>query len=159
MRYRSILAPVILLLALIQTSIAQVVPPGEQGTSPQAADKPGAIKGRVVAADTGAGLRRARVMLRGSESRPGMNPQTSQTNENGEYEIKDVKPGRYTLDGDEERLCLPDLWTKINRYDVGHDVAHARHAAHRPSGRNIEPGELSDDPRRSGGGADHRSKQ
>ena len=93
----SILAPVILLLAFIQNSIAQVVPPGEQGASPQAADKPGAIKGRVVAADTGAGLRRARVMLRGSESRPGTNPQTSQTNENGEYEIKDVKPGRYTL--------------------------------------------------------------
>jgi hypothetical protein len=92
-----ILAPVILLLAFIQNSIAQVVPPGEQGASPQAADKPGAIKGRVVAADTGAGLRRARVMLRGSESRPGTNPQTSQTNENGEYEIKDVKPGRYTL--------------------------------------------------------------
>ena len=93
----SILAPVILLLAFRQNSIAQVVPPGEQGASPQAADKPGAIKGRVVAADTGAGLRRARVMLRGSESRPGTNPQTSQTNENGEYEIKDVKPGRYTL--------------------------------------------------------------
>jgi len=93
----SILAPVILLLAFIQNSIAQVVPPGEQGASPQAADKPGAIKGRVVAADTGAGLRRARVMLRGSDSRPGTNPQTSQTNENGEYEIKDVKPGRYTL--------------------------------------------------------------
>ena len=51
----------------------------------------------MVAADTGAGLRRARVMLRGSESRPGTNPQTSQTNENGEYEVKDVKPGRYTL--------------------------------------------------------------
>jgi protocatechuate 3,4-dioxygenase beta subunit len=93
----SILALVILLLTLTQNSIAQVVPPGEQGASPQAADKPGAIKGRVVAADTGAGLRRARVMLRGSESRPGTNPQTSQTNENGEYEIKDVKPGRYTL--------------------------------------------------------------
>jgi hypothetical protein len=94
----SVLAPVILLLAFMQNSIAQVVPPGEQGASPpQAADKPGAIKGRVVAADTGAGLRRARVMLRGSESRPGTNPQTSQTNENGEYEVKDVKPGRYTL--------------------------------------------------------------
>jgi hypothetical protein len=79
MVHRSILAPVILLLALIQTSIAQVVPP-EQGAPPQAADKPGAIKGRVVAADTGAGLSRARVMLRGSESRPGTNPQTSQTN-------------------------------------------------------------------------------
>jgi len=99
MVHRSALAPVILLWVLSLTSVAQpqVSPPGEQTGSPQAADKPGAIKGRVVAVDTGAGLRRARVMLRGSESRPGMNPQTSQTNENGDYEIKDVKPGRYTL--------------------------------------------------------------
>ncbi len=102
MHHRFILAPVVLFLVLALTSIAQQqvspAPPGQQAGSPQAAtEKPGAIKGRVTAADTGAGLRRARVMLRGSESRPNMNPQTSQTNENGEYEIKDVKPGRYTL--------------------------------------------------------------
>ena len=97
MVHRSILAAVVLLLALPSMAQQQGSPPSEQTGSPQAADKPGAIKGRVVAADTGAGLRRARVMLRGSESRPGMNPQTSQTNENGDYEIKEVKPGRYTL--------------------------------------------------------------
>jgi Carboxypeptidase regulatory-like domain len=99
MHHRSILASVVLFLVPALGLIAQqqISPPGAQTGPPQAADKPGAIRGRVVAADTGAGLRRARVMLRGSESRPGMNPQTSQTNENGEYEIKDVKPGRYTL--------------------------------------------------------------
>ena len=97
MVHRSILAAAVLLLALPSMAQQQGSPPSEQTGSPQAADKPGAIKGRVVAADTGAGLRRARVMLRGSESRPGMNPQTSQTNENGDYEIKEVKPGRYTL--------------------------------------------------------------
>jgi len=99
MHPRSILASVFLMLISAWPAIAQqqVPPPSETSGSPQAADKPGAIRGRVVAADTGAGLRRARVMLRGSESRPGANPQTSQTNENGEYEIKDVKPGRYTL--------------------------------------------------------------
>jgi len=96
MVHHSILASLLLLLALTQTSIAQALP-GDQAGPSQAADKPGAIKGRVVAADTGAGLRRARVTLRGSEARPGSNPQTSQTNEDGEYEIKDVKPGRYTL--------------------------------------------------------------
>src|SRR5262245_35952632 len=85
------------ILALASTAQPQASRSGEQTSVPQAADKPGAIKGRVVAADTGAGLRRARVMLRGSESRPGMNPQTSQTNESGEYEIRDVKAGRYTL--------------------------------------------------------------
>jgi len=60
MHHRSILAPVVLLLVSASTSIArqQVSPPGEQVGSPQAADKPGAIKGRVTAADTGAGLRR-----------------------------------------------------------------------------------------------------
>ncbi len=99
MQRRSILVSVFLILICALPAIAQqqVAPPGEATGSPQAADKPGAIRGRVVAADTGAGLRRARVMLRGSESRPGTNPQTSQTNENGDYEIKDVKPGRYTL--------------------------------------------------------------
>src|SRR5215510_11583874 len=77
----------------------QPVAPGssEQAGPQQAADKPGIIKGRVIAADTGVGLRRARVTLRGSEARPGSNPQASQTNENGEYELKDVKAGRYTL--------------------------------------------------------------
>ena len=99
MRRRSILVSVFLVVTFALPSMAQqqVSPPGESTGSPQAADKPGTIKGRVVAADTGAGLRRAQVMLRGSESRPGMNPQTSQTNENGDYEIKDVKPGRYSL--------------------------------------------------------------
>ena len=99
MQRRSILVSVFLILICALPAIAQqqVAPPNEATGSPNAADKPGAIRGRVVAADTGAGLRRARVMLRGSESRPGANPQTSQTNENGEYEIKDVKPGRYTL--------------------------------------------------------------
>ncbi len=99
MRRRSTLVSVFLVVTFALPSMAQqqVSPPGESTGSPQAADKPGAIRGRVVAADTGAGLRRARVMLRGSESRPSMNPQTSQTNENGEYEIKDVKPGRYSL--------------------------------------------------------------
>ena len=99
MQRRSILVSVFLILICALPAIAQqqVAPPNEATGSPQAADKPGAIRGRVVAADTGAGLRRARVMLRGSESRPGANPQTSQTNENGDYEIKDVKPGRYTL--------------------------------------------------------------
>jgi hypothetical protein len=103
MHHHSIVAPVVLLLllspALISPQEVSPTPLGQQAGSPQAAaaEKPGAIKGRVTAADTGAGLRRARVMLRASESRPSMNPQTSQTNENGEYEIKDVKPGRYTL--------------------------------------------------------------
>ena len=99
MHPRSILvsAFLILIAALFAIAQQQVSPPSESTGSPQANEKPGAIRGRVVAADTGAGLRRARVMLRGSESRPSMNPQTSQTNENGEYEIKDVKPGRYSL--------------------------------------------------------------
>ncbi|MCI0624668.1 MAG: carboxypeptidase-like regulatory domain-containing protein [Acidobacteria bacterium] len=102
MRRRFILVLGTLVLALARpTAAQQQAPPassGQQAGAPQAgADKPGAIKGRVVAADTGSGLRRVRVMLQGSESRPGTNPQTSQTNENGEYEIKEVKPGRYTL--------------------------------------------------------------
>jgi carboxypeptidase family protein len=101
MRHLSTAVLVFLLLTLSSALVAQQpVAPGassEQAGPQQAADKPGAIRGRVIAADTGAGLRRARVTLRGSETRPGSNPQASQTNENGDYELKDVKPGRYTL--------------------------------------------------------------
>ena len=74
MVHRSILAAVALLLVLVLTSLAQQqvspVPRGQPARSPQAAaEKPGAIKGCVTAADTSAGLRRARVMLSVSESR------------------------------------------------------------------------------------------
>lgn len=51
----------------------------------------------MTAADTGAGLRRARVMFWALESRQAGLPQTGQTNENGEYEIRDLKPGQYSL--------------------------------------------------------------
>ena len=74
MVHRSMLASVALLLVLVLTSLAQQqvspVPRGQPAGSPQAAaEKPGEIKGCVTAADTGAGLRRARVMLSASESR------------------------------------------------------------------------------------------
>jgi Carboxypeptidase regulatory-like domain len=77
----------------------QPIPPPSQEPRTAQAEKPGMVRGRVTAADTGAGLRRARVMLRATDSRPGPGtlPLSAQTNENGEYEIKEVKPGRYSV--------------------------------------------------------------
>ena len=88
-----------------------------------------------------------------------MNPQTSQTNENGEYEIKDVKPGRYTLMVMRNGYVSQTYGQKSTDLMSPNDVAHPRHAAHRPGGRDSQPGKLSDDPRRRGGGADYRSEQ
>jgi hypothetical protein len=57
-------------------------------------NKPGTIRGRVTAADTGRPLRRARIMLRfaDTEARPLIGPGT---NSEGRYELKDVPPGTY----------------------------------------------------------------
>ncbi len=69
----------------------------QKGAAQPGSEKPGGIRGRVTAADTATGLRRARVMLRALESRQAGIPQTAQTNENGEYEIRELKPGQYSL--------------------------------------------------------------
>ena len=65
--------------------------------APAATDKPKAtasVRGRITAADTGRGLRRAQVSLGGSDL-----PQrrTASTNTRGEYEIRDLPAGRYTV--------------------------------------------------------------
>ena len=65
-------------------------------TPPSAAQdtKPGIIRGRVTAADTGRPLRRARISLHtaNSQARPLIGPGT---NSDGRFELKDVPPGTY----------------------------------------------------------------
>ena len=59
-----------------------------------AQDTGGVIRGRIVAADTGRPLRRARITATrqsGSENR------TTNTNADGTYEIKDLPEGRYRI--------------------------------------------------------------
>ena len=67
--------------------------PGRDAQSPALTKGKGVIRGRVVSADTGKPLRRARVYLAtgGGESR------NVSTGTSGSYEIKDLPPGRYTL--------------------------------------------------------------
>jgi hypothetical protein len=56
---------------------------------------PGAIRGRVIAADTGKPLRRARVSLRFSSAPTARALAIAATNTNGVFELKEVPPGSY----------------------------------------------------------------
>lgn len=85
MRGRLIFA-LLALAALPAAAVAQPAP---------APAKPGAmIRGRVIAADTGRPLRRAQVVAfsPGAEGR-----RTTSTNSRGEYELRELAAGRYTL--------------------------------------------------------------
>ncbi|MEW5975631.1 MAG: carboxypeptidase regulatory-like domain-containing protein [Acidobacteriota bacterium] len=62
--------------------------------------KPAMIQGKVLASDTGTGLRKVTLTLWPAERQEGQLPLTTKTNENGEYEFKDVAPGRYNLGAD-----------------------------------------------------------
>ena len=61
----------------------------------QAPSKPGVIRGRVVAGDTGRPLRRAQITLTAPEL--GGLPRATSTDVQGRYELKDLPPGRYTV--------------------------------------------------------------
>jgi len=71
------------------------VPPRDAGQAPRTATGTAAIRGRVFAADSGRPLRRARVQISG----PGLpnNGQTTSTDAEGRYEIKNLAGGRYTV--------------------------------------------------------------
>jgi hypothetical protein len=75
-----------LLAAVPATSLAQAAP---------APPKPAAIRGRVTAADTGRPLRRAQISVLGVGA--GIERQTTSTNLRGEYELRDLPAGRYTI--------------------------------------------------------------
>ena len=63
--------------------------------SAQAPSKPGVIRGRIVAGDTGRPLRRAQITLTAPEL--GGLPRATSTDVQGRYELKDLPPGRYTV--------------------------------------------------------------
>jgi Carboxypeptidase regulatory-like domain len=104
-------AYMILVGALLSTATAAVaqppgppppgMPPGPlRGAVPprdRAAGQTGSaiIRGRVVAADTGKPLRRARIMAAAPEL--GGEPRTTSTGMDGRYELTDLPAGRYTL--------------------------------------------------------------
>jgi protocatechuate 3,4-dioxygenase beta subunit len=73
----------------------QVARPGTLGgTTPEMPKGTAVIRGRVTAADTGRPLRRAQIRVTALEFPQG---RTTSTNVRGEYELKDLPPGRYTI--------------------------------------------------------------
>jgi hypothetical protein len=80
---------------LIQAQERPTGPPS--GQDAKAPPKLGTIRGRVIATDTGAGLSKTSLMLMSSEPQGRERPLTAKTNAEGDYELKEVKPGRYHL--------------------------------------------------------------
>ena len=82
----------------IQLQVPQAggpLPPRDGTPATAAATGTAAIRGRVFAADSGRPLRRARVQIGG----PGLpnNGQTTSTDAEGRYEVKNLAGGRYTV--------------------------------------------------------------
>ena len=73
------------------TAGAQTTPGPGQSAAPKGT---ATVRGRITAADTGRGLRRAQVSISGGDL-----PQrrTAATNIRGEFELRDLPPGRYTV--------------------------------------------------------------
>src|SRR5204863_4400425 len=98
----SLLAAVLVIAASVaygqnQQQIIQggVPPPRDAGQVPRPATGTASIRGRVFAADSGRPLRRARIQING----PGLptNGQTTSTDAEGRYEIRDLAGGRYNI--------------------------------------------------------------
>ncbi len=96
----SVLAAVLVIAASVtygQQQIMQgaVSPPRDAAPGSRTATGTASIRGRVFAADSGRPLRRARIQING----PGLpsNGQTTSTDADGRYEMKDLPGGRYTI--------------------------------------------------------------
>ncbi len=82
--------------ALLCGVLAVVAPATSLAQPAPAAPKPSAIRGRVTASDTGRPLRRAQISISGVGLGAGERRTTS-TNLRGEYELRDLPAGRYSI--------------------------------------------------------------
>ena len=73
---------------------AQAQPPAAPAKN-EAPKATASIRGRITAADTGRGLRRAQVSISGGDVP--QHRRTAPTNGRGDFELRDLPPGRYTL--------------------------------------------------------------
>jgi uncharacterized surface anchored protein len=98
MTFRYVVYELSILIFFLTPGLLQAPPPQvRDGSREGSAQKLAVITGRVTAADGGAGLAKARVTLRSLDSQPGEQPLTVKTNENGDYQLNQVKPGKYLL--------------------------------------------------------------
>lgn len=90
------MGPGVLILGLVLAQAVTPGPPQRPAPSSQEAAGTAVIRGRVTAADTGRPLRRARVTVSGQTTTTAA-PRATSTNVRGEYEVKNLPAGRYTV--------------------------------------------------------------
>jgi hypothetical protein len=90
----------------------QMLPPGRQAKTGT-----GRLRGRVVAADTGAALRRAQVRISG----PDIGTKTALTDLQGRYEFKDLPAGRFTI-GASKSGFVPVQYGQTRPFERGRPI-------------------------------------
>ena len=78
------------------------------------APKGGTIRGKVIGADTGDGLKESHPGSAEHPSARGDQPTSTQTDANGEYQFEDVKPGKYSLSARRNGYVDTDLWAEVD---------------------------------------------
>lgn len=82
------------LLTTVAPGVARAQPPPAPAPAPDAPKATASIRGKITGADSGRGLRRAQISINAPEL--GERRRAS-TNTRGEFEIRDLPPGRYTI--------------------------------------------------------------
>lgn len=111
------MGPAVVILGLVLAQAVASAPPQRPPASSSEEAGTAVIRGRVTAADTGRPLRRARVTVSGQSTTTAA-PRATSTNVRGEYEVKGLPAGRYTV-----RVQRSGYLPMLHGQRRSHDVA------------------------------------